>query len=48
MTALSISPPFWADRLKASAIHLGLSLLIAALAALLVFGIWYPCIQIPS
>ena len=42
MTALSISPPFWADRLKASAIHLGLSLLIAALAALLVFGIWYP------
>lgn len=33
---------FWPDRLKASAIHLGLSLLIAALAALLVFGVWYP------
>ncbi|MEI8155960.1 MAG: TfpX/TfpZ family type IV pilin accessory protein [Burkholderiales bacterium] len=33
---------FWRDRLKASAIHLGLSLVIALLAALLVFGIWYP------
>ncbi len=33
---------FWADRLRASAIHLGLSLCIAVLAALLVFGIWYP------
>jgi hypothetical protein len=33
---------FWADRLKASGIHLGLSLLVVALAALLVFGIWYP------
>ncbi|MFZ3218972.1 MAG: TfpX/TfpZ family type IV pilin accessory protein [Rhodoferax sp.] len=33
---------FWRDRLKAGAIHLGLSLLIAALAALLVFGVWYP------
>jgi len=32
----------WQDRLKASAIHLGLSLIIAALAALLVFGLWYP------
>ncbi len=42
MTALSTSPSFWADRLKASAIHLALSLAIAALAALLVFGIWYP------
>lgn len=37
-----ITPAFWRDRLKASAIHLGLSLVIAALAALLVFGIWYP------
>lgn len=37
-----ITPAFWRDRLKASAIHLGLSLLIAALAAGLVFGIWYP------
>ena len=42
MTVLSTTPSFWADRLKASAIHLALSLAIAALAALLVFGIWYP------
>ena len=33
---------FWGDRLKASGIHFGLSLVVAALAALLVFGIWYP------
>lgn len=33
---------FWADRFKASGIHLGLSLVMASLAALLVFGIWYP------
>ena len=33
---------FWRDRLKASGIHLGISLGVAALAALLVFGIWYP------
>ena len=33
---------FWRDRVHASAIHLGLSLTIALLAALLVFGIWYP------
>lgn len=39
---LLTTPAFWRDRLKASAIHLGLSLVIAALAALLVFGIWYP------
>ncbi len=32
----------WKDRFKASAIHLSLSLCIAALAALLVFGLWYP------
>ena len=42
MTTLSTSPSFWSDRLKASGIHLILSLIIAALAALLVFGIWYP------
>jgi hypothetical protein len=30
------------DRCKASGIHLGLSLAIASLAALLVFGLWYP------
>ena len=33
---------FWRDRLRASGIHLGLSLVIALAAALLVFGIWYP------
>ena len=32
------SSDFWNDRLKASGIHLGISLLIAFLAALLVFG----------
>lgn len=32
----------WKDRLRASGIHFGISLAIAALAALLVFGIWYP------
>lgn len=30
------------DKTRASAIHLGLSLLIAAAAALLVFGLWFP------
>ncbi len=33
---------FWRDKVSASLIHLGLSVLIAALAALLVFGVWYP------
>ena len=33
---------FWRDRLRASGIHLGISLTIAALAALLVFALWYP------
>lgn len=32
----------WKDRLKASGIHFGISLVIALLAALLVFGLWYP------
>ena len=32
----------WQDRFKASFIHLGISLIIATLAALLVFGLWYP------
>jgi hypothetical protein len=32
----------WKERLHASGIHLGISVAIAALAALLVFGIWYP------
>jgi hypothetical protein len=33
---------FWADRVKASGIHLCLSLTVAALAAILVFFVWYP------
>jgi len=33
---------FWKERLQASGIHLAISLLIAGLAALLVFGLWYP------
>jgi len=34
--------PFWKDRLKASGIHLTISLAIALLAAALVFWLWYP------
>jgi hypothetical protein len=41
-SGFSAPPAFWPDRLRASGIHLGLSLGIALLAALLVFGIWYP------
>lgn len=33
---------FWKDRLKATVIHLGLSLVVALLTAMLVFGLWYP------
>jgi hypothetical protein len=32
----------WRSRLRAAAIHLGLSLLVAALSAVLVFALWYP------
>ena len=32
----------WKRRLRASTVHLGISLCIAALAAALVFGLWYP------
>lgn len=32
----------WKGRLRASGIHLGISLCIAALAAVVVFGLWYP------
>ena len=32
----------WQEKLRASAIHLGISLCIAALAAFLVFGLWFP------
>lgn len=33
---------FWKRRLLAAGIHLGLSVLVAGLAAGLVFGVWYP------
>lgn len=36
------STSFWKPRLKASAIHFSLSLVVALLAAALVFGLWYP------
>ena len=39
---LTNAPQFWRDRLTASAVHLGASLLIAAFAGALVFGVWYP------
>lgn len=32
----------WRSRLRASGIHLGISLAIAVLAALLIFALWYP------
>ncbi|MDB5940895.1 MAG: pilus assembly protein [Ramlibacter sp.] len=32
----------WKDRFRAAGIHLGISLAIAAMAAALVFGVWYP------
>jgi hypothetical protein len=38
----SETPSFWADRIRASALHLAFSLCIATAAALLVFGMWYP------
>lgn len=37
-----LSPISWRDRLRASGIHLSISLMVAALAALVVFGVWYP------
>lgn len=33
---------FWKERLRASGIHLGASMAVALLAALPVFGLWYP------
>jgi hypothetical protein len=42
MIMQAINKFVWKDRLKASGIHLGISLAIALLAALLVFGVWYP------
>lgn len=41
-TMLLPATSFWGDRLQASGIHLALSLAVAGLAALLVFGVWYP------
>jgi len=41
-TAMASASFGWRSRLKAASIHLGLSGLIAALAGLLVFGVWYP------
>lgn len=38
----SMSSFSWKERLQASGIHLAISLIIAGLAALLVFGLWYP------
>ncbi len=32
----------WHERLRAAAVHLGATLVVAALAAWLVFGLWYP------
>ena len=32
----------WQSKLRAFGIHLSLSLLVAALAAVVVFGVWYP------
>jgi hypothetical protein len=32
----------WKERMRASGIHLSLSLLVASFAALLVFAVWYP------
>ncbi len=42
MKLFAATPSFWRDRLRASAIHLCLSALVALLAGLLVFAIWYP------
>jgi hypothetical protein len=43
MTAISRTRIInWQTRLRAAGIHLGLSMLVAALAAVLVFAIWYP------
>jgi len=42
MNLESHPPAFWRDRFKASAIHLSISLIVAALAGALVFGVWYP------
>jgi hypothetical protein len=40
LAASSVS--FWKDRFQAFSVHLCASLVVAAMAALLVFGLWYP------
>ena len=42
MKLFSENPSFWRDRLTASALHLSMSVAVAVMAALLVFGLWYP------
>jgi hypothetical protein len=42
MHIFSKSPSFWRSRLSACGVHFMVSLVIATLAALLVFGLWYP------
>ncbi|MDT8990138.1 TfpX/TfpZ family type IV pilin accessory protein [Curvibacter sp. APW13] len=39
---ISSPPAFWKDKLQASGLHFSLSVLVAALSALLVFVLWYP------
>ena len=38
----TVQVSFWKDRIQASALHLSLSIGVAVLSALLVFGLWYP------
>lgn len=42
MRIFSETPSFWRDRMSACGVHFALSLLIALIAATLVFGLWYP------
>jgi hypothetical protein len=42
MSCALVSFAFWRDRLRASGLHLGICLIVAVLAATLVFFVWYP------
>lgn len=42
MNTFSDSSNHWRDRIVAGIVHLGLSLCVALLSALLVFGVWFP------
>ena len=43
MTTASLAPRLaWRDRVRAATVHLALSALVAALAAVAVFWLWYP------